>query len=110
MNEGGKRFPLHFSHKIQSYFKSYGLQDDIGFAMKIEWIKIEAIKPNRRCICEAESIEQLIISIRKIGQREPIKIWFTGEDFRIIDGEKRWRACKKIGLTKIKAIILEIET
>jgi ParB-like chromosome segregation protein Spo0J len=48
-------------------------------------------------------------SIRKIGQLEPTKIWFTGEDFRIIDGEKRWRACKKIGLTKIKAIILEIE-
>lgn len=76
--------------------------------MKIEWIKIEAITPNRRYICKMETIEQLIVSIREKGQLEPIKIWFTGEDFRIIDGEKRWRACKKIGLTKIKAIILEI--
>jgi ParB family transcriptional regulator, chromosome partitioning protein len=78
--------------------------------MKIEWIKTEAIIPNRRCICTVESIEQLIISIQKNGQLEPIEIWFTGEDFRIIDGEKRWRACKKLGVPKIKAIIMEIET
>jgi ParB family transcriptional regulator, chromosome partitioning protein len=78
--------------------------------MKIEWIKIEAIIPNRRCIFTVESIEQLIISIQKKGQVEPIEIWFTGEDFRIIDGEKRWRACKKLGMPKMKAIITEINT
>jgi ParB family transcriptional regulator, chromosome partitioning protein len=78
--------------------------------MKIEWIKIETIIPNRRCICTVESIEQLILSIRKNGQLEPIEIWFTGEDFRIIDGEKRWRACKKLGLSKLKAIVMEIKT
>ena len=77
--------------------------------MKIEWVKIEAIKPNRRCICQIESVEELIDSIRRYGQLEPIKIWFTGEEFRILDGEKRWRACKKIGLLKIKAFILQIE-
>ena len=75
--------------------------------MKIEWIKTEAIKPNRRCICAIDSLEQLIASIRTKGQLEPIKIWFTGEDFRIIDGEKRWRACKKLGVPKMKVIILE---
>jgi ParB family transcriptional regulator, chromosome partitioning protein len=78
--------------------------------MKIEWVKVEAIIPNRRSIFTVESIEQLIISIQKNGQIEPIEIWFTGEDFRIIDGEKRWRACKKLGVPKIKAIIMEIET
>jgi ParB family transcriptional regulator, chromosome partitioning protein len=78
--------------------------------MKIEWVKIEAIIPNRRSIFTVESIEQLIMSIQKNGQLEPIEIWFTGEDFRIIDGEKRWRACKKLGVPKIKAIIMEIET
>jgi ParB family transcriptional regulator, chromosome partitioning protein len=80
-----------------------------GFAMKIEWIKTESIKPNRRCICTIDSLEQLIASIRTRGQLEPIKIWFTGEDFRIIDGEKRWRACKKLGVPKMKVIILEID-
>ena len=78
--------------------------------MKIQWVKIEAIEPNRRCVCSIDSIEQLIDSIREKGQIEPIKIWFTGECFRIIDGEKRLRACKKLGLSQVKAIILEIET
>lgn len=77
--------------------------------MKIEWIKTEAIKPNRRCVCTLDSIEQLIDSIRVRGQLEPIKIWFTGEDFRIIDGEKRWRACKKLGFPRMKVIIMETD-
>ncbi len=76
--------------------------------MKIEWVKIEVIKPNRRILCRVESVEQLIESIRAEGQRDPIQIYFTGEDFRIIDGEKRWRACKKIGFQKIKAVIIEV--
>jgi ParB family transcriptional regulator, chromosome partitioning protein len=76
--------------------------------MRIEWVKIEAIEPNRRCICSVDSMEQLVDSIRKEGQIEPIKVWFTGECFRIIDGEKRWRACKILGLSTVKAIILEM--
>ena len=76
--------------------------------MKIEWVKIEGVKPNRRRICRVSSIDELIDSIRANGQLEPIRVYFTGEEFRIVDGEKRWRACKKLGMTKIKAIIVEI--
>jgi ParB family transcriptional regulator, chromosome partitioning protein len=78
--------------------------------MKIQWIKIEAIEPNQRCICNDDFIEQLADTIREQGQTEPIKVWFTGGCFRIIDGEKRWRACKKLGLSRVKVIILEMET
>jgi ParB family transcriptional regulator, chromosome partitioning protein len=77
--------------------------------MKIEWIRIESVEPNQRCLCTEESIEQLADSIRRKGQVEPIKICFTGDGFRIIDGEKRWRACKKLGLSRVKVIILEME-
>ena len=42
--------------------------------------------------------------------REPIIVEMAGFYFQIIDGEKRSRACKKIGLTEIKAeIILSTE-
>ena len=77
--------------------------------MKIEWIRIEAITPNRRCLCTADSLDHLIESIRSEGQLEPIKVWFTGGEFRILDGEKRWRACRKLGVSRIKAVILEME-
>jgi probable addiction module antidote protein len=96
-----------FNTKLQIETWSPKKMDKKGFSMKIEWIKTEAIKPNRRCICTIDSLEQLIASIRTIGQIEPIQIWFTGEDFRIIDGEKRWRACKKLGVPKMKVIIME---
>jgi ParB family transcriptional regulator, chromosome partitioning protein len=78
--------------------------------MKIQWIKIEAIEPNQRYVCSVDSLEQLADSIRRKGQVEPMKICFTGDGFRILDGEKRWRACKKLGLSRVKVIILEMET
>jgi ParB family transcriptional regulator, chromosome partitioning protein len=78
--------------------------------MKIQWIKIEAIEPNQRYVCSVDSLEQLADTIRRKGQVEPMKICFTGDGFRILDGEKRWRACKKLGLSRVKVIILEMET
>jgi len=78
--------------------------------MKIQWIKIEAIEPNQRYVCSVDSLEQLADRMREQGQTEPIKVWFTGECFRILDGEKRWRACKRLGLSRVKVIILEMDT
>jgi len=72
-------------------------------------IKITKISPNRRLVCDSDSIEELCLSIKCRGQEEPIRVCFAGQDLRILDGEKRWRACRKLGLTKIKAIIVETE-
>lgn len=74
---------------------------------QVRMIEISKINPNCRCIYALESIEEMVRSIRKNGQIDPIQIWFCDICFRILDGEKRWRACKKIGLRKIKAIIVE---
>jgi ParB-like chromosome segregation protein Spo0J len=53
----------------------------------------------------AVSSLRLCDDIQCNGMREPIIVEMAGYFFQIIDGEKRWRACKKIGLTKIKAEI-----
>jgi len=68
-------------------------------------IRLSKISPNCFFICESEVIEQLCVSIRRFGQLEPIEVWFAGEQFRILDGEKRYRACRKIGMKKIRAVI-----
>jgi ParB family transcriptional regulator, chromosome partitioning protein len=78
-------------------------------ALIVREINLTKISPNLRFICENECLEELCLSIKCKGQEEPIEVCFTGDDFRIINGEKRWRACKKLGLTKIKAIIVEAE-
>jgi ParB family chromosome partitioning protein len=72
---------------------------------EIRQIRIDKILPNRRLIFEEDIILGLCDDIKCNGMREPIIVEMAGYFFQIIDGEKRWRACKKIGLTKIKAEI-----
>jgi ParB family chromosome partitioning protein len=74
---------------------------------RVRSIKITKIEPNCRCVYDPASIDEMIRSISKEGQIHPIKIWFTGRCFRILDGEKRWRACKKMGICELKAVIVE---
>lgn len=66
---------------------------------------LDAISPNRRCVCLEEELEQLCESLRAMGQQEPIRVHFGGWVFLIEDGEKRWRACKKLGHRKIRVVI-----
>jgi ParB family chromosome partitioning protein len=72
-------------------------------------IGIDRISPNLRTIHYSDTIDEMVVSIRYRGQLEPIQVWFAGEDFRILDGEKRWRACKKLGVGTIKVVIVESE-
>jgi ParB-like chromosome segregation protein Spo0J len=66
---------------------------------------LDAISPNRRCLCMEEELDQLCDSLRQVGQRDPIRVHFGGWMFFIEDGEKRWRACKKLGQQKIYVVI-----
>jgi len=65
--------------------------------------KLEAIEPNRRLVVHSQIIEELRLSINKNGQIEPILIYQQGLSFRIIDGEKRWRAMKILKRSTIMA-------
>jgi len=78
-----------------------------AMAHRVRSIGITRIEPNCRCVYDSDSIDEMIWSIRREGQINPIKIWFIGGCFRILDGEKRWRAFKKMGIGEIKAIIDE---
>ena len=66
---------------------------------------LEAIAPNRRCLCSAEELDRMCASLRSLGQQEPIVVRFGGWVFYIEDGEKRWRACRKLGHRRIRVVI-----
>lgn len=74
---------------------------------KVIEIDVERIRPNLRLVYHSESIEGLCRLIRSCGHVEPIQVWFDGECFRIWDGEKRWRVCKILGITRVKAFLIE---
>jgi ParB family chromosome partitioning protein len=68
---------------------------------------LDAIQPNLRLMHHRDALEELCRFIQAHGQVEPIHVWFDGRRFRIVDGEKRWRACRKLGMTMVKAVIVE---
>ncbi len=73
----------------------------------IREIETGKISPNLRMVYSAECIEDIVQCIKRQGQLEPIHISFVRDSFKILDGEKRWRACKRLGMKRIRAVIVE---
>ena len=79
----------------------------------ISEVELELIRPNPeqpRTDFEPEALEELAISIREIGIIQPITLRKMDDGYyQIISGERRVRASKSIGLTKIPAYIKTAE-
>lgn len=75
---------------------------------KITNIKIIDIEPNKeqpRRIFNEEGLTELSESIKRYGVIQPIIVSKQGDYFKIVAGERRWRAAKKAGLQEIPAIV-----
>ncbi|MCC8171901.1 MAG: ParB/RepB/Spo0J family partition protein [Parabacteroides sp.] len=85
--------------------------DDVttGGSSSISEIELSKIQPNPeqpRSIFEEEALEELAASIRALGLIQPVTLRETGPDqYQIISGERRYRACLKVGMTTIPAYI-----
>lgn len=73
-------------------------------------LKLNDISPNDgqpRKIFKDESLNELAASIKEIGVIQPIIVQRIGEGYRIVAGERRWRAARIAGLSTIPAIVRE---
>ena len=73
-------------------------------------IRINKIIPNKsqpRLDFYDSSIKSLAESIKENGLLQPITVRKAGNQYELIAGERRYRACKLIGQKDIEAIILE---
>ena len=73
-------------------------------------LEINMLEPNPlqpRGLITPESLSELAESIRSHGVLEPLVVAKTPAGFQIIAGERRWRASKLLGLSKIPVIIRE---
>jgi ParB family transcriptional regulator, chromosome partitioning protein len=71
---------------------------------------IESIEPNPyqpRQEFEASAIEELALSIKEKGVITPILVSKSGDGYRLIAGERRWRAAQKAGLDRIPVVVRE---
>jgi ParB/RepB/Spo0J family partition protein len=75
---------------------------------KLKDIPIERIGPNPenpRIYFRQEELDNLLISVKKHGIQVPISVYQDGDNYVIIDGERRWRTSRKLNLKSIPAII-----
>ena len=74
-------------------------------------VGVEQIVPNPeqpRKHFDAEKLQELADSIGQHGIIQPLTVKQQGEAFVIIAGERRWRAAKLAGLTKVPVFLLEV--
>jgi len=75
-------------------------------------LDIDSIKPNPlqpRLKFKQESIDELANSIRESGILQPVIVVPEADHYRIVVGERRWRAAQKIGLKKIPCLIRSMQ-
>jgi len=76
-------------------------------------IDLSQIKPNAkqpRQVFEEEALKELTFSLKEIGLLQPIVVRAVGNnDYEIVAGERRFRAAKLAGFTKIPALIRDTQ-
>ena len=80
---------------------------------KLQSIPLGQIQPNQeqpRAAFDPDRLNELAQSLRINGLLQPITVYSTGpKQFRIIAGERRWRAAALAGFTEIPALVRTVE-
>ena len=74
-------------------------------------VDIDRLSPNERqprLQMDDGKLEELAQSIRANGIIQPILVRRTGASFRIIAGERRWRAAQRAGLHKVPVVVRDV--
>ena len=74
-------------------------------------IDIDLLAPNEqqpRLQLDEAKLDELAQSIRANGIIQPILVRRTGATYRIIAGERRWRAAQRAGLQKVPVVIRDV--
>jgi len=87
--------------------EEYGiLKDEVYAELDIDQLRPNPLQP--RLKFEEKSIQELAQSIREAGVLQPIVVVHDDGHYKILIGERRWRAAQKAGLSKVPALIRNI--
>ena len=76
----------------------------------VESSKIFADPNQPRKLFDATALARLVTSLNKYGILDPLKVELRDGKYVLIDGERRYRAAKVAGITKLPIIVLESES
>jgi ParB family chromosome partitioning protein len=71
---------------------------------------VELIEPNPyqpRQTFDGQELEELATSVREQGILTPLLVTKTEKGYRLIAGERRWRAAQKAGLARVPVVVRE---
>jgi ParB family transcriptional regulator, chromosome partitioning protein len=74
-------------------------------------VDIDLLAPNEqqpRLHMDDVKLEELAASIKANGIIQPILVRRTGETYRIIAGERRWRAAQRAGLHRVPIVVRDV--
>ncbi len=74
-------------------------------------LEVARLTPNPfqpRRVIEGPEFEQLVSSVRRHGILQPVIVRPGAGGYEIVAGERRWRAAKAAGLTRIPAVVKEV--
>lgn len=79
---------------------------------RLDELPLDSIRPNPeqpRTNFKKEDLEELAASIEKEGLLQPIVVRKVGDHYQIIAGERRWQACRTLGLQSVPVRIKEAD-
>jgi len=93
---------------IQAFIpEEFGILKDESYAeLDIGLIKPNPLQPRMKF--EEKAIDELAQSIRESGVLQPLVVVHEGASYKILIGERRWRAAQRAGLSKIPVLIRNI--
>lgn len=75
-------------------------------------LRTSLIEPDRkqpRTNFDEDAIEQLAQSLQQHGMLQPILVRKSGESYKIVAGERRWRAAMKAGIKEVPVIVKKLD-
>jgi ParB family transcriptional regulator, chromosome partitioning protein len=82
-----------------------GAQENAYFQCPIESIEPNPYQPRQEF--DSSALEELCASIKEKGVITPILVSKSDQGYRLIAGERRWRAAQKAGLDRIPVVVRE---
>jgi ParB family chromosome partitioning protein len=71
----------------------------------IDLIRPDDAQPRRKF--DETTLDELAVSIRNQGLLQPLLVRRDGKGYRLIAGERRWRASQRAGLTEVPVLVRE---
>lgn len=108
MNKNGLKYQQDFVDNNPEGVELSESESEMNFRfLPLDLVTANPDQPRK--VFEKQYLEELAQSIKKNGVLQPILVRQIGNNFQIVSGERRFRACKMAGLKKIPAVIRKLD-